>query len=328
MNKKTYIIAEIGINHNGSLKNALRLIKKAKQCGADAVKFQLYQTITMANKKDKKKYKLFKKRKKETLYNMWERLRIKKNWLKKIENNCKKNKIELGFSIFDSESLKMLSHIKYKFIKIASSDITDLNLIKKFKKTKKWIIASSGMANKKEMNEACNIIGKNKFSLLHCVSAYPTPIKNINLKRMLNLKKLCKSVGFSDHTIGITSSIVAINLGAKIIEKHFTDNKLNDGPDHLCSADTKDLKYICNYNLDRIKTLGTGKINPSANELKMKKFARKSLFAKKKIAKNEFFTCKNVAARRPGIGLAANKIFKILGTKSKYHFNINDLIKI
>jgi N,N'-diacetyllegionaminate synthase len=328
MYKNTYIIAEIGINHNGNLNKAISLIKAAKKSGTDAVKFQLYNTNSLANKKDLKKYKLFKRKKSETLYQMWERLRLKKKWIKKISNFCLKIKIDLGFSVFDKESLNILDKINYKFIKVASSDITDLNLIKNIKKKKKWIIISTGMASKVEILQACELVKKCNYSLLHCVSLYPTPISKINLKRMICLKKFCNNVGFSDHTEGITSSIMAINLGAKILEKHFTDNKKQDGPDHLCSADPKDMEYISHYNINKNKTLGSEKIDPEKKEKNMRKFARKSIFAKKQIKKNEFFSYENIETRRPGSGLGANKLENLIGKKSKYQFSYGEKIKI
>ena len=245
--EKTYVIAEIGINHDGKLRNVINLINLAKKAGADAVKFQLFQADTLAKKNDLKKYKLFKKKPNQTLYEMWKSLMLKKEWLKKIKNHTNKLNIDLGFSIFDDESLNLIKKINIKFIKVASSDLTDHNLLKKISKMKKRIIMSTGMAEKKEINQSLKIFNKNKITLLHCVSLYPTKHNLLNLKRMEQLKKICKSVGFSDHSVGVIGSIKAINLGASIIEKHFTYNKNVDGPDHKGSADYNDLKIICDY---------------------------------------------------------------------------------
>lgn len=184
------------------------------------------------------------------------------------------------------------------------------------------------MANKKEIYQACKLVRNSRYSLLHCVSLYPTPVNNINLKRMIYLKKFCNSIGFSDHTESITSSIMAINLGAKILEKHFTDNKKQDGPDHSCSADPRDMEYIAHYNKNKNKTLGSGKIDPGKKEKKMRKFARKSIFAKKKIKKNDFFSHENIETRRPGTGLSADKLENLIGKKSKYQFAYGEKIKI
>jgi sialic acid synthase SpsE len=158
--KSAYIIAELGINHDGSLKKIIKLIKLAKEAGASAVKFQLFEASTLANIKDKKKYKLFKKYKNETLFQMWGRLIIKKKWLKKIEATCKFIKIDLGFSIFDIKSLEKLRDIKYDFLKIASSDLNDFFLIKKIISKNKYIILSTGMAEEKEIK---NLPSNNEF---------------------------------------------------------------------------------------------------------------------------------------------------------------------
>ena len=326
--EKPYVIAEIGINHDGKLRNVINLINLAKKAGADAVKFQLFQADTLAKKNDLKKYKLFKKKPNQTLYEMWKSLMLKKEWLKKIKNHTNKLNIDLGFSIFDDESLNLIKKINIKFIKVASSDLTDHNLLKKISKMKKRIIMSTGMAEKKEINQSLKIFNKNKITLLHCVSLYPTKHNLLNLKRMEQLKKICKSVGFSDHSVGVIGSIKAINLGASIIEKHFTYNKNADGPDHKGSADYNDLKIICDYAKKNYLMEGSGRIKPSKNELRMRIFARKSIFAKNNIKKGEKFSIENIECRRPGNGLEAQNYFKILGKKSIKNFNKNEMIKI
>jgi N,N'-diacetyllegionaminate synthase len=326
--KSAYIIAELGINHDGSLKKIIKLIKLAKEAGASAVKFQLFEASTLANIKDKKKYKLFKKYKNETLFQMWGRLIIKKKWLKKIEATCKFIKIDLGFSIFDIKSLEKLRDIKYDFLKIASSDLNDFFLIKKIISKNKYIILSTGMAEEKEIKKTCKLFSKKKFTLLHCVSLYPASIKDINLERMLKLKKFSKSVGFSDHTIGIQAAIKSITMGAEIIEKHFTYDNKADGPDHFLSADFQQLKLICNFAKLHKKMLGNGNINPNRNEIKMRKFARKSVVATQEIKIGQKFTYKNIRCARPGNGIDASLFEKLIGTKSKFLFKENDLIKL
>ena len=183
------------------------------------------------------------------------------------------------------------------------------------------------MANSKEINRATKIFKNSNFALLHCVSLYPTKNK-ANLKRMINLKKLSKIVGFSDHTIGSIASIKAINIGAQIIEKHFTYDNKADGPDHILSANYSQLKQICDYAKNHSKYIGTGKIGPSKKELLMKKFARKSIFAKCNIKKNEKFTFKNIEKRRPGDGIDVSEFEKILMKRSNRNYSKGDLIKI
>lgn len=326
--KKIYVISEIGINHNGEFSKIKKLIYLSKKAGADAVKFQLYNPETLGDKNIKKRYRLFKKFKKITLYEMWSKVCIKTHWLKKIEKICKDIKIDLGFSIFDYQSLKKLENINYKFIKIASGDLNDHYLIKKFLKTRKLIVLSSGMSNEKEIKQTCKLINNTKHYLLHCISLYPTLAREVNLKRMIKLSKFTKNVGFSDHTIGPLASIKAISMGAKMIEKHFTFDKNADGPDHKLSADFEDLKLICEFARNNSNYLGKGFINPTKKELRMRKFARKSIFAKKRILVGEKFSIDNIESRRPGIGIPAFKFEDYLNKTSKKEYIVGEIIKI
>lgn len=323
---KCYIIAEIGINHNGNFKILTKLIKLAKKAGADAVKFQLFHPETLASKKDLKKYKLFKNKPNQTLYEMWKSVAIKKNWITKIKNISKKIKIDLGFSVFDEKSLNQISKIKPNFIKIASSDITDLYLLNKIRKTKpKHIIISTGMASKNEIIKAMKIFNKN-ISLLHCVSLYPTDYKELNLNRMIKLNSISQNIGFSDHSLGVIGSINAIAMGAKILEKHFTFDKKADGPDHQSSADFDDLKIICEFAKNKNNMLGNGKIEPTKKEIRMRLFARKSIYAKKDIKKGEKFSEDNLVCKRPGNGTDAKYIYNFIGKKSKKIYKKYDKI--
>ena len=297
---KPYIIAEIGINHEGKINYISRLIKSAKKAGADAVKFQIFNASSLANKNSKIKKNYYKKNKRETLFQMWKRLEINDKKLSLIFKLCKKVKVDLIFSVFDKESLLRLNKNKIKFIKIASSDINDFPLLEKIKKYKKKVIVSTGMSNENEIRKIINFFGKKNIFLLHCVSLYPCPLENINLKRIETLKRKFKiQVGFSDHTIGVYACLLALSKGINVLEKHFTLNKNLDGPDHKLSADEKDLKLICEYakNINIIN--GSGKIDPTKKEKEIKKIARKSIYAKRNISKNEKFSNENLEIRRP-----------------------------
>ena len=324
---KTKIIAEIGINHDGNFKKIIKLINLAKKAGADAIKLQIFKPSTLARKNDKKKYKLFKKLKSETLFQMWSRLSTKKKWLKKIEKICCNLKIHLGFSVFDIESLQMLNNIKYQFLKIASGDLNNHFLIKKIVNKKKFNILSTGMADKKEIIEACKLVPKKKLALLHCVSLYPTKPKETNLKRMEKLKKYCFNIGFSDHTIGVIASIKAITMGAKVIEKHFTYSHKADGPDHLLSANFIELKTICEFAKSHNKYLGSGSFRVTLRELRMRKFSRKSIHAKKKILSGESYSQENIENRRPEIGIKSSEYENFFRKKSKKNYQSGDLIE-
>ena len=242
---KVYIIAEIGINHNGNLNLAIKSIKAAAKAGVDAVKFQSFRTEEfMADKKLKYKYKTSKGIKTEHMYHMFKRLEFKNEWYSKLSNLCKSLEIDFLSSAADIESANILKKINSKAIKIASEDIINYPLLKKISKLNKRVILSTGMADDREIKKAISILKnlKKKLILLHCVSLYPTPENKINLGRILALKEKYKlPVGFSDHTIGINASFAAVVMGACIIEKHFTLSKKLLGPDHMLSADPKEL---------------------------------------------------------------------------------------
>ena len=316
--KNPYIIAEIGINHNGRIKDIKKLIYSAKKSGANAVKFQLFKAETLASKNSKLK-SLYKKKKQETLYQMWKRLEISNSKLSLIKKITSKLKIDLIFSVFDDYSIDRIKKFKSKFIKVASSDITDISLLKKINSIKSAkIILSTGMSNKKEITNALKSFVNKKIILLHCVSLYPCDLKKINLKRMISLKKIFnRDIGFSDHTIGINACLLALTMGAKIIEKHFTLNKKQDGPDHILSADEKDLKIICEFSQSINEMKGKGKINPSSEELKIKKFARKGIYLKDGINKGEKIKFENLEFKRPLNNFDPSMIKKIVGKTAR-----------
>ena len=284
--KNPYIIAEIGINHDGRSANIKKLIYSAKRAGANAVKFQLFKAESLSDKNSKIKSTLYRKRK-ETLYQMWCRLEITKTQLELIKKITNKIKLDLIFSVFDEYSLNRLKNFKLKFLKIASSDITDIMMLKKINLMKNIsIILSTGMSNKKEITTALSFLKKKKVILMHCVSLYPCNFDKINICRMKNLKKIFKcDVGFSDHTLGFEASLLAITMGAQVIEKHFTLDKNQDGPDHILSADENDLKIICDFSRKFQIMSGNGSITPTKTELKIKKFERKEIYLRKNIKK-------------------------------------------
>ena len=324
---KTYVIAEIGINHEGSLNNAIKLIRAAKNSGADAVKFQMFKPETLANKLSKKSEDQKKSiSKKESLYQMLKRVSLKEKDLIKLRKLSKNLKIDFISSIFDEESLKISNKLNLDAYKIASSDLTDIVLIKKISKKKKPIILSTGMGSKIEIAKVLKLLKKNKVYLLHCVSMYPCPKNFANLNRMHALKKLCKNVGYSDHTLGIEASLMSISMGASVLEKHFTMNKKRVGADHMLSADPNDLKVICDYAINFKSLLGKGKIEPSSKEKKMRKFFRKSIYASKNIIAGTKINEKNTKFMRPQSHLKSEDFYKILGKKTKQKIEIYEPI--
>lgn len=324
-NKSCYIIAEIGINHEGKFKIAKKLILNAKKAGASAVKFQYFNPETLADK-DSKKTKSQSKNtnSKESLFQMWERMKFSFNQFKKLKEISKKNKLDFICSVFDQESLKQCIKLDIDAIKVASGDITDHYLLKEIAKSKKPILLSTGMADKNEIRKALRIFRKNNVYLLHCVSLYPVPFKKENLLRINSLQGLNKKIGYSDHSPNINTSLLAISMGIKVLEKHFTLDKTSKGADHSISADYQDLKTICNYAKELPFLMGNGRIKPSKEELYMKKFFRKSIYYKKNLKKKSEIKVENIYTRRPKKGICASEIKKIIGKKIKIN-SIKDL---
>ena len=318
--KKPYLIAEIGVNHNGKLSLAIQTIKAAAKAGADAVKFQMFNADEfMSKKKLLFKYKTKKGNKSENMYDMFKRLEFSEKWLSKIIHVCKKNKVDFLSSVADKSSTNLMKKLKVKAIKLSSEDLINYPLLEYVATLGRNIILSTGMANSAEITRAISFFKKKKIKviILHCVSMYPTSIKDANLLRMVSLKKKYNvSVGYSDHTLGIEASIVATILGAEIIEKHFTLNKSLIGPDHVMSSDPKEFKELAD-NIKRIHLiLGSSDIKPKKTEQKFKKIYRRSITSISQIAKGEKFSLKNIALMRPATGLHPKYYKKIIGKKS------------
>ena len=318
--KKPYLIAEIGVNHNGKLSLAIQTIKAAAKAGADAVKFQMFNADEfMSKKKLLFKYKTKKGNKSENMYDMFKRLEFSEKWLSKIIQVCKKNKVDFLSSVADKSSANLMKKLKIKAIKLSSEDLINYPLLEHVATLGRNIILSTGMANSEEITRALSFFKKKKIKviILHCVSMYPTSIKDANLLRMVSLKKKYNvSVGYSDHTLGIEASIVATILGAEIIEKHFTLNKSLIGPDHVMSSDPKEFKELAD-NIKRIHLiLGSSDIKPKKTEQKFKKIYRRSITSISQIAKGEKFSLKNIALMRPATGLHPKYYKKIIGKKT------------
>ena len=328
----TKIIAEIGVNHNGKLANAIKLVRLAKLAGVDFVKFQIFKTdYLVTNYAKKSKYQIKNKKDKANQLNMLKNLELTKKDHLKIYNYCRKVNINYCASPFDLDSLNFLLSLKTKIIKIGSGEITNKPLLESLKKYKGLIILSTGMSTIKEVENAVNIFkkNKNKYQLLYCCSSYPAPIKDIDMNVMLLLKKKFKcKVGFSDHTLGNEAAITSAILGSTYVEKHFTLNKNSVGPDHAASFDFKDMKKLV-MELKKYKSLlKTGKKTITISERENRINSRKSLVACGYIRKGERFTKKNITAKRPGDGISPFEIDKILKLKAKKNFLHDEKIKI
>ena len=332
-NNKILIIAEAGVNHNGSLKTAKKLVNIASKSGADIVKFQTFNTNNIVIKSLKKAAYQTKSTGKKTQYDMLKKLELSKNDHLSLLKYCKKRKIEFLSTPFDLESIDLLISLKLKRLKIPSSEINNYIYLERISKFKGNIILSTGMSTIKEISEALKIlykggVKKNKISILHCNSEYPTPFEDVNLNAMLELKKKFNTnVGYSDHTLGIQVPIIASVLGASIIEKHFTLDLNMKGPDHQASLTPLQLKEMVQAIKNINKVIGSKNKKISKSEGKNIKIARKSLVAITNIKKGEKFSRDNISAKRPGTGISPMMYLTLLGKKSKNNYRFDDLIK-
>ena len=318
---RPYIIAEISGNHNGSIDRAKELVKLAKENGADCVKIQTYTPDTMTIKSNKDDFLI-----KGGLwdgYNLWDLYdwaQTPFEWQKELFEYANSIGITMISTPFDESAVDLLESLSCPFYKVASFELTDLPLIKYIAQTKKPIILSTGMANEKEIKEAIDTIieyGSGDFILLHCVSGYPTPVEEINLDTITLLKKKFKcEIGLSDHTLGNTSAILSIALGAKVIEKHFTFDRSEGGPDAEFSMEPHELKDLSENISLAHKAIGVGSFEMKSAEESNIKF-RRSIYVVNDIKKGDFFTKENIRRIRPGYGLEPKDYEKIIGLRAK-----------
>lgn len=333
--KKTYIIAEAGVNHNGSYLIAKKLLIAAKKAGANAVKFQTFipENVVTNNLNLAAYQRNTKKIKKEKMLGLIQKLYLKFEDQRQLYKIAKKIKIDFISSAFDLESLKFLyNDLKLKTIKIPSGEITNFPFLKEISKKNTKVILSTGLSNLKEIKQAIKILTSGKLqkkniSILHCNTAYPTPLEDVNLKVIESLKKTFKlKVGFSDHTLGIEASLAAVSMGAKIIEKHFTLNNKMKGPDHKASLNVIELKSLVRSIRNIEKAMGNKKKQMTKSESLNLKFVRKFIVAKKTIKKGEKFSDQNITTKRSGGGISAIYWNKIIGQKSKLNYKKDEKI--
>jgi len=329
---KTIFIAEAGVNHNGSVAIAKKLIDVAKKANADFIKFQIFNTDNLAIKKSPlAEYQKKNIKKNVTQYDMLKKLELSYNQHSILIKYCKKRKINYLASVFDIESLNFLRK-KSSSIKIPSGEITNYQLLKNIRKKKFLkIFLSTGASDINEVEKAIDILGKKNLYLLHANSEYPTKsFQDINLNVIKTYQKKFNidKVGYSDHTIYREVPIIAVALGAKVIEKHFTLSKKLKGPDHKASLSPKELIQTINDIKRSNLLLGSFKKKPSNSERKNIKIIRKSLIAKNSIKKNELFSDQNIIFKRPQSKNNSALYLKILGKKSKKTFKKDELIKI
>ncbi len=277
------IIAEVGINHNGSITKAKKMIDIAKKSGADYVKFQIFRPLSLAIEKAKLANYQKKNSKTDNQVQLLNKYKLNFSDFKELYKYAKTRKIKFLATAFEEESLKFLDTLKVDYIKVSSGEINNLPFLKLIKKTKKNILLSTGASTTKDVANALNILNKKKVTLLHCNSAYPSPISDLNLNSIKFLMNKFKcSVGYSDHSSSIYTPLVAIGNGAKIIEKHFTLDKKLKGPDHKASLNPKELKQMIKLIRVFEKSVGKYQKSISKSESQNLLFIRKSIVAKKK----------------------------------------------
>lgn len=332
---KVFIIAEAGVNHNGSFKIAKKMVDAAKAAGADAIKFQTFKAENLVSKfAPKAGYQKETTRENESQFNMLKKLELSSGAHKSLINYCRKKNIMFLSSPFDNESIDLLNNLGLKIFKIPSGEITNLPYLRKIGKLKKKIILSTGMSNLKEIKQALGILtkaGTNKknITVLHCNTEYPTSFEDVDLNAMLTIKNTFNvNVGYSDHTPGTEVSIAAAALGAIVLEKHFTLDKNMPGPDHKASLNTKELKVMVDAVRNAEKALGNSIKKPSPSEFKNMLIVRKSIVAKRGIEKGEKFNKENITVKRPGFGISPMLWDKVIGKTATRKFDEDELIKL
>lgn len=329
--KKVLIIAEAGVNHNGDINLAKKLIEQAAKAGADVVKFQTFKANFCVSVSAKKaKYQLETTAKEESQLEMIQKLELSYESHFELMKHCKKHDITFLSTPFDLESVEFLRGLDLPYFKIPSGEITNLPYLKAVAKCKKRVLLSTGMANLGEIEAAFTILRKNgtrNITLLHCNTEYPTPFEDVNLNALKTLKEAFKlEVGYSDHTEGIVASLGAVALGAVVIEKHFTLDKTMEGPDHKASLEFEELRALCKGIRELEKALGSGIKKASKSEAKNKIIARKSLVAKCIIQKGEKFSEQNLTTKRPGSGISAMRYEEYLGKRALKTYKKDELI--
>ena len=328
----TYIIAELSANHNGSLQTALDTIKAAKEIGANAIKLQTYtaDTLTLNCKNDDFMVKGGTLWDGKSLYELYEWATTPWDWHKELFEYARSLDIDIFSTPFDKSAVDFLEQFNPSAYKIASFEITDYELVRYVASKQKPIIISTGIATIEEILDVVNICkkeGNENIVLLKCTSQYPAPLEEANLKTISNMKETFGvEVGFSDHTLGVTAPIVAVTLGAKVIEKHFILDKSIGGADCEFSLDKKEFKLLVDVIRDTEKLLGIVDYSLDEKKQKQRRFSR-SLYVSKDIKKGEKFTLENVKSVRPGYGLHPKYLNEILGKTSLKDYKFGDKVE-
>ncbi len=328
-----FIIAEAGVNHNGDLKLAKRLIDVAAEAGADAVKFQTFKAEKLVSQNaPKATYQKQTTEAEESQFAMLKKLELDLETHKLLMSHCQERNIMFLSSPFDLDSIDLLNELGIEIFKIPSGEITNLPYLRKIGGLDKDVILSTGMSTMDEIEAAVKILytaglKKEQLTILHCNTEYPTPMCDVNLRAMQTLsKKLTVAVGYSDHTLGIEIPIAAVALGARVIEKHITLNNDLLGPDHRASLEPDELKTMINAIRNIEQAMGDGLKKPTPSEIINRPIARKSIVAKRQIKKGERLNDDNLTIKRPGTGISPMKWDQLIGTRATRSFQMGEII--
>lgn len=328
-----FVIAEAGVNHNGSLEFAKKLVDAAKDAGADCVKFQTFVSKNIVSKNAvKAEYQKQQTEPEESQHDMLKKLELSFDEFVELNEYCKSKSIEFMSTAFDFDSIDFLENLEMGTWKIPSGDITNLPYLIKIANLNKPVILSTGMSTMVDIRSAIKALKENgaaELTVLHCTTEYPTPFEDVNLRAMNTIKEeFGVKVGYSDHTKGIEVPIAAVALGATVIEKHFTLDRNMKGPDHKASLEPNELKAMVDSIRHIELALGNGMKQPAESEKKNMAVARKSIIASKDIKAGEIFTEENLTVKRPGDGISPMRWFDIIGKPAPRDFEEDELIEL
>lgn len=327
------IIAEAGVNHNGSIELAKKMVLAAKEAGVDYIKFQTFIPKKLVSKyASKADYQKQATGADESQLKMLEKLALTQHDFIELKNFCEECGVGFISTPFDLESIAFLDKLDMDFWKVPSGEVTNLPYLEAIARTGREIVMSTGMCNIQEIKDAIKVLednGAKKIILLHCNTQYPTPFEDVNLKAMLYIgNETHKYFGYSDHTLGIEVPIAAVAMGAKVIEKHFTLDKNMDGPDHKASLEPDELKAMVSAIRNIEQALGNGMKRITESEKQNLDIARKSIVASKQIKKGEIFTEGNISTKRPGNGISPMQWHNVIGQIAKRDFIEDELIEL
>lgn len=328
----TFIIAEAGINHNGSIELAKRMVDAAVEANCDAVKFHTFKEAGSVVTRTARKadYQVKNTGNNDSQYEMIRKFEMSYDSFRELKNYCEQKSIIFMSTPFDLESVEFLNELNMKIFKVSSGDLTNMPLLKLIAKMNKPIILSTGMSSLGEIEEALGWIygeSNRKVTLLHCTSNYPTKFEDVNLQAMLTLKKAFKvEVGYSDHTLGIEIPIAAVAMGARVIEKHFTLDKNMEGPDHKASLSVEELKRMVESVRNVEKSLGDGIKQIRKDEVEVREMARRSIVAQQDINVGEIITENMITFKRPANGIEPKYTEIMLGSKAVKKIHKDELI--